>query len=194
MLRTRLLERGERYVLEAILLNSKPVLFSSRLDYQHWRNEIASANGLRSSVNLILMGSVVTGFSLSPIKYGRPFAATAADGRASSDLDLSIVDGQLFHKCWDAILSDDRRRRLLLTNEEKTKLKQDVYYGFIPDKTIPRASRIFQRVVGFRIAAGRNPVSRGIRLNLRIYRRSDDFAGYQLASLGALKQSFTTNR
>jgi len=61
-----MLERGARYVLETILLESKPVLFAARLDYDQWREQVARAAKLREE-QVLLMGSAVTGFSLAPM-------------------------------------------------------------------------------------------------------------------------------
>ena len=108
----------------------------------------------------------------------------------ASDLDLAIVDGRLFHECWAATLYEDRRARLALGVEEKEKLMQDVYYGFVSDKVTPRSAKVFQRILALRSTCGRHPVSSGIRLSLRVYHRQDDFVGYQVASLRSLKRSF----
>ena len=86
---------------------------------------------------------------------------------------------------------EDRRARLALSIEEKEKLMQDVYYGFITDKVTPRSAKVFQRIIALRSMCGRHPVSGGIRLNLRVYHRQDDFMGYQVASLRSLKRSFS---
>lgn len=190
--KSALFERGERYALEAIILPSKPVIFQRRDDYSEWKQSIAAAGRVRDD-QIFLMGSAVTGFSMAPFKFGRVFAASATEERPASDLDLVIVDSRLFHDCWAAILDRDRRAGLGIPQDHKEKLMQDVYYGFVSDKVTPKSSRVFQRLLELRSACGRHHASGGIRVNMRVYHRDEDFAGYQIASLRLLKRSLQSN-
>ena len=186
-----LLERGERYTLETIILNSKPIIFGARVDYENWRSALASAAKI-SRGKLLLVGSGVTGFSLAPAKFGRAFSKYPTATRRASDLDVVLIDYNLFHECWAATVFEDRRFRLRLFGEEKAKLMQDVYYGFISEKVTPPSSKISQRMISVRSICGRMPASTGLRVNMRIYHREDDFIGYQIASLRALKRMLNT--
>ena len=187
---TRLLERGERYIIETVLLEAKPVLFRARPDYEQWRDDLAAECGIGDGRHVLLMGSALTGFSIAPTKFGRPFAAAATEERPASDLDICVIDDQLFDDCWASTVDEDRRRRLRLTNEERNKLMQDIYYGFISAKVIPRAAEVNKRILKLRGVCGRHPASTGIRSRLRVYKRRDDFYGYHIASLRSLKRSF----
>lgn len=184
-----LIERGEHYALEAVLLASKPILFPGRPDYEQWQDQVARAARLVNA-KVFLIGSAVMGFSLAPFKYGRAFSPVASRDRPASDLDLVIVDTNLFHECWAATLHEDRLSKLNFFGDDKVKLMQDVYYGFTSDKTTPRSAKVFQKMIAMRSICGRHPASSGIRLNMRIYHRHDDFVGYQISSLRTLKRSF----
>jgi hypothetical protein len=188
--RSRLLERGPRYIFEAVLVGAKPVLFRAHPDYGQWRDELAEESGLVSGEQVFLMGSALTGFSMAPPKYGRLFATSSTENRPASDLDVSVIDEQLFRDCWAATVDEDRRHRLRLTSDEKDKLKQDVYYGFIPGKVVPRSADVNQRILRLRAVCGRHPVSTGIRFRVRVYNRREDFVGYNIASLRGLRRSF----
>src|SRR5690349_18170130 len=94
-----LIQRGERYALEAILLPSKPVIFSNRGEYHEWRNQIAGVVQLAPE-QVFLIGSSVVGFSLAPLKFGRTFSPVATADRPASDLDVVIIDSPFFHECW----------------------------------------------------------------------------------------------
>src|ERR1043165_278494 len=100
--KTALLERGERYALEAILLPSKPIIFERHDDYSMWKQSVAAAARIRED-QVFLMGSAVTGFSMAPLKFGRVFSVTATLERPASDLDIVVVNSRLFHECWAAI-------------------------------------------------------------------------------------------
>jgi hypothetical protein len=183
-----LFEHGEIYAFQAILLTSKPVIFEQQSDYTAWKRSIADAAKIRDH-QVFLMGSAVTGFSMAPLKFGRVFSIVATPERPASDLDLVVVDSQLFHQCWAAILHRDRRAGLGMPSEQKEKLMQDVYYGFVSDKVTPRSAEVFRRLLTLRAACGRHRGSGGIRLNMRVYHRVADFAGYQISSLRSLKRT-----
>lgn len=191
--RTALFERGEWYALQSILLPSKPVIFERHNDYLLWKQEIAAAARIQER-QVFLMGSAVTGFSMAPSKFGRSFAVVATADRPASDLDLVIVDTRLFHECWAAILERDRRGGLRMRPDDKEKLKQDVYYGFISDKVTPRSTGVYQRLIAMKSACGRHPASGGIRLNMRVYHREADFTGYQTNSLRLLRIDLQQNQ
>src|SRR4051794_23844247 len=132
--KSKLAERGERYVFEAIISQAKPVIFAARVDYDQWRDQLAAAGRVKGSENVALVGSALIGFSMAPPKFGRPFSAAATQTRPASDLDTSVIDAELFDECWSNIVAEDRRFALRLSSDEKDKLMQDVYYGFISGK------------------------------------------------------------
>ena len=161
-----------------------PVIFQNREEFEAWRDQLRRAAELPNA-QIEVVGSASTGFSLAPGKFGRPFSRVATDKRPASDLDVAVVDQDLFLDTWGVLVREDRAFRLSMTPDEKDKLLQDVYYGFISEKVTPRRSKPFSTMLALRAESGKHAISSGLKFNLRIYRRSEDLVGYQVASLRA---------
>jgi hypothetical protein len=90
------------------------------------------ANGIH------IVGSAATGYSLSPLKPGRPFRKPGVSGPAS-DIDVALVNQGLFDHAWETILTHDRSRRLQMSYDARAKTRTDVYWGVVAQKSLPVA-------------------------------------------------------
>jgi hypothetical protein len=180
-------DHGAEHVLESILTNARPVIFKTTEEFDRWRQELREAAKMPAA-KMEIVGSASVGFSLAPEKFGRPFSRVATPDRPPSDLDLAVIDRELFLSTWDAIVREDRAFQLAITAEIRGKLVQDIYYGFISEQMAPRRSKAFSTMLAIRAASGRHVLSSGLKLNLRVYRRQEDLVGYQIASLRAVKR------
>jgi hypothetical protein len=176
---------SERTIVEQ-MLGAIPVIFESAKEYADWKNSIIRA--CRLTVDLHLVGSVVFGFSLAPAKFGRAFSREGSEDRPASDLDLAVVDTFLFTEVWDTILNHDRALALRAYGEQKEKMMQSIYYGFITDYDAPRDCLGYRKLLAIRSASGVHATTSGLKVTLRLYRRSEDLYGYQIASLKKLKR------
>jgi hypothetical protein len=183
-----LAQKGEHTVYRSIFLERVPHIFSSATEYDAWRREIAEPAELKPA-QIKIFGSAHVGFSLAPAKFGRPFSREAMTDRPPSDLDLVLIDDGLFTDAWNAVLQQDRGAGLRMNPDDRQKLHQDTYYGFLADKVIPKRSKVFTRILSVRGLSGRHEVSSGLSVNIRLYRREDDLFGYAIASLRQLKLS-----
>lgn len=106
------------------------------------------AEGLgRASLEFTIVGSAKVGFSLAPQKFPAPFSAY-------SDIDVVVVDSDLFDVAWHAMLDWNypRRWRLRGADWEWAKDRQsDLFWGwFCPDRvryeglSLPAALRPFR--------------------------------------------------
>lgn len=94
----------------------------SQSSYDEWRQEIAELIGVHAT-ELLVVGSAQLGYSISPKQIFKPF--TQNNSPDSSDIDLAVVNHQLFEKAWQELrtlfhedrLTDDTRgytRKLLM--------------------------------------------------------------------------------
>jgi hypothetical protein len=95
------------------------------------KGHLVSDLGLNLS-NILVVGSARTGFSLNPHKFPRQFSDT-------SDIDILIVDEDLFDEIWTTLLRWNYPRRLVklgrTDNEWIYQRRKDIYWGwFEPDR------------------------------------------------------------
>jgi hypothetical protein len=94
------------------------------------RRHLSSRLALNEN-NIVIVGSAQVGFSLSPDSFFRPFSE-------DSDIDVLVVDEQLFDRIWAAILRWHYPRRAWLDGSdwEWARLRQkELYWGwFTPNK------------------------------------------------------------
>src|SRR5688572_3451419 len=188
MVKHSLAQKGEHTVYREVYLERLPHIFSGAADYEAWRAGVAEPAELKPA-QVKLFGSAYVGFSLAPSKFGRPFSREADSNRPPSDIDLVFIDDRLFTAAWNAILLQDRGPGLRMNAEDKHKLHQDTYFGFLADKVVPKTSKVFARILSARNFSGRHEASSGLKVNVRLYRREDDLFGYAIASLRQLKIS-----
>src|SRR6267142_6305739 len=100
--------------VESSLFSGIPWIFrDDPTEYPSWRRDCASAGNV-SPENVFIVGSAATGFSMSPMKAGRPFRPVSRLG-PPSDIDLAIVDEDLFTGSWNYLVTLDRSYSLIRT-------------------------------------------------------------------------------
>ena len=189
-LKTLLAQQPDREFVDRQLLEQRPWIFPTDQAYDAWRVAVTSSINLsRDSIRIV--GSAALGFSLSPLKPGRPFRTSVSASALASDVDIAFVDWKLFGDAWDAIVDADRGQSLRVDNSEKHKLRLDVYWGVVADFSVPantNPSRLLRTALS---EAGRTAPIRGHPVHCRIYRRIDDLRAYHISSLRNLRKSLS---
>ena len=102
---------------------------------EHMRRELKDR-----AATLYVAGSAATGFSLSPVKFGRPFSR-------NSDLDLVVVSPRLFDRSWRAVRRWAHPRRGGLPTREADWLRKrvdEVFWGWSVPNEVVLESRLKQ--------------------------------------------------
>ena len=175
--------------VENRILSGVPWIFSGKQsDYDDWRSEVAAAAGIGAS-SVFLVGSAATGYSLSPYKAGRPFRSLADDPKRPSDIDIAIVDSELFTSTWDQLVGRDRKRLLGMAYKERLTMHRNVYFGCIPESYSATGTKPAGRFRALAAAASRRRPFRGLRAGSRVYRRREDLRAYHVQSLASLLEA-----
>ncbi len=152
------------------------------VDWREWSRTLLDGHGY-TDATLHLVGSAATGFSLSPEKAGRPFRRLGGVG-APSDLDIALIDGDLFRSCWNEMVSWERSSggaSYLLGHD-----RERVYWGRIDDHRVQNRSAVRIKVRMLIDACRRSSEFRGYPASLRVYRRQEDLVHYVVRGLQAL--------
>jgi len=179
--------RTDNEFVEHEILNRRPWIFETDEGYGSWRASVSSEFGAEPD-RVRIVGSAATGFSLSPLKPGRPFRQLPGVRGQTSDIDIALVDANLFLTAWDVILLCDRRRRLGSSVEARAKIRLDVYWGLVGHLSLPHNTEPARRVLTVMTAAGRLPPLRGYPIRCRVYRRIEDLLAYHVNSLRQLRK------
>jgi len=189
-LRSLLNTQTDDEFVDRALLSGRPWIFSTDEIYHTWQQSVSAELALQPE-NVRIVGSAATGFSLSPLKPGRSFQSVTTRGRAS-DIDVALIDQGLFADAWNLILVTDRRRLLGGTGEARSKIREDIYWGVVGQKSVPSNTIIARRLLTAMSAAGRLPPLRGYQIRCRVYRRIDDLRAYHVSSLRQLRAELST--
>jgi hypothetical protein len=117
---------------QALLAENTPFVFrDSAQGYALLRGHISESLSV-DSTSVCIIGSALTGFSMSPDNYSRAFGET-------SDIDVLVVSERLFDAAWSTILKwhYPRRGRRLDTPDRQwmSDRRREVYWGwFVPDR------------------------------------------------------------
>ena len=163
-----------------------PWIFDADDRYDAWRRYVAAAIAVDPDA-IRIVGSAAIGFSLSPWKPGRPFRRTSSLGTEASDIDIALIDPNLFSAAWDTIVRLDRERRLGGTDESRNSIRVDVYWGLVGQQRVPRNTEAARVLLTAMSVAGRLPPLRGYRIRSRVYRRLEDLRWYHVNSLRLLR-------
>jgi len=163
--------------------------------YTSWRDEIANIVKINAS-DVFIVGSAATGYSLSPLKAGRPFRFPTELNRLPSDIDLALVCPHLFTIAWNEMIKLDRKRVLSKHvghhwEDTWTKLEHarvNIYWGFFPSQLAAPGTTTARRLRMVFSATSRNKPFLGHRVSARLYRRYEDMMAYHLYSIRALKE------
>lgn len=185
-LRVLLNKQSDVEFVEREIFGRCPWIFEDEKVYEAWRSLVASQLGLAME-SVWIVGSGATGYSLSPLKPGRPFRVLTNKVGATSDIDIALVAPEVFVSVWDTLLSFDRSRRLGGSSDDREKIRRDVYWGLVGQQSIPLNTGPARSVVTAMAAAGRTPPIRGYPLRCRVYRRLEDLRAYHVNSLRQLR-------
>jgi hypothetical protein len=161
-----------------------------------FRQELVSALGI-SREDIRVIGSARFGFSLKPWRNLKPFSDT-------SDIDVVIVNPNLFDELWIALLTAAYPRLHLTrpTGGWLKRRKNEVYTGWLTPLDIRLDSKIFGTKAkpvytftstwfnAFKLAS-RHPARRHEDINSRLYRTWQHAELYHWNSLSALRKSFS---
>jgi len=178
----------ERFV-ETQILGIVPWIFEDDHNaYARWRNRIALEAGVEPNC-LYVVGSAATGFSLSPQKAGRMFRTLSVSGADRSDIDVAVASEDLFLRAWNSILLIDRGSRPSGLQGFRGKIRENVYWGHISEKAIPRNTSPSRQIRSMKTACTRESPFLGYSVSLRVYRRDVDLRGYQVWSVRKLRST-----
>src|SRR5262245_52716373 len=93
----------DRFVEDHLLSRTPWIFGDAASQFLDWRKEVAHAAQVTDR-SIYLVGSAATGYSLSPLKAGRPFKFLASGDRPS-DIDLAVVSRDLFERAWERFSS-----------------------------------------------------------------------------------------
>jgi hypothetical protein len=175
------------FVEREIIDRRRPWIFDADESHQAWRTSVAGELGLGTD-SIYIVGSAATGFSLSPLKPGRPFRPLGGADEQTSDIDIALIDPSLFELAWETIVSFDRRRSLNVREDVRTKIRLDVYWGLVGQHSLPRNTYPARKILTAMIVAGRIPPLRGYEIRCRVYRRIEDLRAYHIASLHQVRR------
>jgi hypothetical protein len=167
------------------ILSRRPWIFGSDEEYTAWCAAVSGALEIQGQY-IRIVGSAATGYSLSPLKAGRPFRRLD-EGRAS-DIDVAFMNDELFEDAWNTIVAFDRQRRLgWMSTDERTKTRVDIYWGVVAHKNLPINTDPARRILTAVSVATRMPPIRGHIVRCRVYRREEDLRAYHVVSLRQLR-------
>lgn len=187
----RLAQRAYREVADQAVLNRRPWIFATDGDYAVWQQLISTVLA-EATVDIKIVGSAATGFSLHPEKAGRPFRALNGPEK-SSDIDVALVNAKLFEGAWDAVIASDRQVSLG-GSKDTQRMRRNVYNGFLASHWVPQRTSAAQWLLRIQAAIGRIPPFRGYPLRFRAYRRLVDVYAYHTLSLQQLHSALTTSQ
>jgi hypothetical protein len=189
-LRALLAGHPDSEFVEHQLLTRCPWIFESDDGFNTWCRAVTAPLGLAPE-SVRIVGSAATGFSLSPLKPGRPFRSMASE-IPHSDIDIAFIDANLFQGAWNIILNFDRTRSLGVSLDTRNKIRIYIYWGTISQQSLPRNTEPARILLTATSVAGISPPLRGYRIRSRIYRRIDDLRAYHVDSLRQLRAQLGT--
>lgn len=132
-----LVDKTPEEIVEDVVFTRAPYVFRDEPSSmgtlrQHVVDRLQPYSDSISESDCCLVGSAQAGFSMAPDSFPNLFSL-------DSDIDVAIVNPELFDKIWLTILrwnyADPRRRRLVSPNSEwAQERREDIYWGwFRPD-------------------------------------------------------------
>jgi hypothetical protein len=178
-------DSSHREIVEQYILQGVPFAFrNAPSDFALLQSELAAGLKLEEA-DITVIGSGRTGFSLDPEKFGAPYGP-------HSDLDVAVVNGALFDKCWLKLcaltrpsLNYDARTREIISEHRQSNL----FYGFL--KMSHLASVLSPEGYDWNRAfkgLSRQPRLAGLDIKGRLYRTWDHLRLHQLYSLDSISR------
>jgi hypothetical protein len=176
-------ERDHIEIIEEYLLAGVPFAFADAEVSYNLLLDTLSAKLAVERGSITMVGSGRIGFSLSPDHFGTPFSER-------SDLDMAVVDAELFDRAWLDMLRLGNKYFSLETRVRdwvKTHKANNVYWGFIQPEKLPGVVQVSATwFASFRsLATVREFSSREI--TGRLYRTCDHVRVQQLHTLRSLR-------
>jgi hypothetical protein len=181
---------GDGEFVDREVLGRCPWIFDNGEVYRAWQASVAREVAVGPE-DVRIVGSAATGYSLSPLKPGRAFRRIKANGGKTSDIDIALIAPSLFMVAWETIVYFDRGRRLGTEYETLSKIRLDIYWGLVAQRSLPLNTDPARSVKGAMNVAGRTPPLRGYPIKCRIYRRAEDLRAYHINSLRQLRQELS---
>lgn len=164
------------YFVSARLLDGRPAVWQeSDVSYVRWRHQIAKSLEV-DPIGIQLVGSARLGYSLSPHKQFKEF-------HKNSDLDIAVVDAELFDKAWRELQSILKGSDALIGDKGYVrKLVFDECIGL--DKVLPHLSfGAHWSKARDTIAASLSEPLQDRTINFRLYRTHRALREYQVRSV-----------
>lgn len=177
------LTENPRTLAERIVTSNPWLCEQIGVDFAVWAKPVLKTHRL-SSATLYLVGSAATGFSLRAEQAGRPFKRAGGIKRPS-DLDLGIVDKELFDSCWNKMIQWERGISCYLETLDRA----HVYWGRIDRHKLPERAYLRITLRDLQNAVTRSREFRGYQASVRVYRHRDDLLGYLEHSIQVLMRS-----
>lgn len=111
---------------EEEIMSGLPHIFEKEADLTRFQEYVATALGIAPSPDIFLVGSAKVGFSLSPDQVAQPF-------HANSDIDIVVVNTELFDQAWRTMLGWDYLTMKNRSHEEQAwlfKRHHEVWSGW----------------------------------------------------------------
>jgi predicted nucleotidyltransferase len=185
--RALLANNSDKEITKRMLADVPWIFHGDGTLFAAWRAAVAGVSAMLAPEAVFLVGSAALGYSLSPLKPGRDFRSGSLASERS-DIDLAIVSHDLFIAAWERVADRDRSLLLGGTEESRSKLRSDVYWGHIYSRSVPCGTQSSQIVRGAIAATQQKPPFRGYDVRARIYRTRIDLAEYHVHSLAVLRR------
>ena len=153
------------------------------VDFSAWSKPVLQHHGWPTAT-LHMVGSAATGFSLRADQAGRRFRKIGGT-QHPSDLDLGIVDDNLFDTCWDKMIQWERGINHYLSVHDRA----HVYWGRIDRAKLPGRAYLRVTLRSLQNSVTRSREFRGYPASVRVYKHHDDMVGYIVNSIHALRRS-----
>jgi hypothetical protein len=171
--------------VDSEILGRRPWIFADEQQYTSWSASVANVLTVQTD-HVRIVGSAATGYSLGPLKAGRPFR-TLGLGVSASDIDIAITSNELFVDAWNTIVALDRHMGLRMSTDDRERMRLDIYWGLVAQKSLPTNTNAARAMLTAVSVATRMPPIRGHTVRCRIYRRMDDLRAYHISSLRQLR-------
>ena len=164
---TAFLTESPRTLAERLITSNPWLCDQIDVDFTAWAKPLLRDHGLPGAT-LYLLGSAATGFSLRAEQPGRSFKRVGGTKRPS-DLDLGIVDEELFDSCWNKMIQWERGINCYLGNFDRA----HVYWGRIDRHKLPERTYLRITLLGLQNAVTSSREFRGYPASIRVYRTRD---------------------
>lgn len=173
------LDQDPEYFVTARLMEGRPAVWTSSIDYVRWRHEVAREL-LVDPLSVQVVGSARLGYSLNPKKDFKVFDS-------SSDMDIAVVSSELFETAWTEI-------RQLLDGSTEFESRKSYLRKLVFDECIALDVLLPHISFGAGWSKSRDSIVRllgpdfsHLLINYRLYRTHAALRRYQLIGVGTAR-------